>query len=94
MTIYKDPNCGCCNLWAKAMENAGFTVKRVNTDDLSGIKKRFGVPKVVEGCHTIAIRMPATISTPSPTGRTRRLLSTTRSGQKTEIRGSMSLEIA
>ena len=55
MTIYKDPNCGCCNLWAKAMENAGFTVERVNTDDLPGIKKRFGVPSEVEGCHTATI---------------------------------------
>jgi hypothetical protein len=55
MTIYKDPNCGCCNLWAKAMENAGFIVERANTDDLPGIKKRFGVPAEVEGCHTATI---------------------------------------
>ena len=55
MTIYKDPNCGCCNLWAKAMENAGFTVERVDTDDLPGVKKRFGVPASVEGCHTAVV---------------------------------------
>lgn len=45
MTVYKDPNCGCCNLWSKAMENAGFRVERVDTNDLPPIKKRFGVPK-------------------------------------------------
>jgi hypothetical protein len=55
MTVYKDPNCGCCNLWSKAMENAGFTVERVSTGDLPGIKKRFGVPSAVEGCHTATI---------------------------------------
>lgn len=44
MTVYKDPNCGCCNLWSKSMEVEGFAVERVNTDDLPGIKKRFGVP--------------------------------------------------
>ena len=55
MTVYKDPNCGCCNLWSKAMENAGFTVERVNTDDLPSIKKRFGVPAEVEGCHTAVV---------------------------------------
>lgn len=55
MTVYKDPNCGCCNLWSKAMENAGYTVERVDTDDLPGIKKRFGVPAEVEGCHTATL---------------------------------------
>ncbi|MBZ3695689.1 DUF411 domain-containing protein [Phyllobacterium calauticae] len=55
MTIYKDPNCGCCNLWAKSMETEGFKVERVNTDDLPGIKKRFGVPAEVEGCHTATV---------------------------------------
>ena len=49
------PQCGCCNLWAKAMENAGFTVERVDTDDLPGVKKRFGVPAAVEGCHTAVV---------------------------------------
>lgn len=55
MTVYKDPNCGCCNLWSKAMENAGYTVERVDTNDLPGIKKRLGVPVEVEGCHTATI---------------------------------------
>lgn len=55
MTVYKNPNCGCCNLWSKAMENAGFRVERVDTDDLPAIKKRFGVPAAVEGCHTAII---------------------------------------
>ncbi|UXN58443.1 DUF411 domain-containing protein [Phyllobacterium zundukense] len=55
MTVYKDPNCGCCNLWSMAMENAGFTVERVDTNDLPGVKKRFGVPASVEGCHTAVV---------------------------------------
>jgi hypothetical protein len=55
MTVYKDPNCGCCNLWSTAMENAGFTVERVDTDDLPAVKKRFGVPAAVEGCHTAVV---------------------------------------
>jgi hypothetical protein len=55
MTVYKDPNCGCCNLWAKSMQVEGFRVERVNTDNLPGIKKRFGVPAEVEGCHTATV---------------------------------------
>jgi hypothetical protein len=55
MTVYKNPNCGCCTLWSKAMENAGFKVERVDTEDLPAVKKRFGVPAAVEGCHTAVV---------------------------------------
>ena len=55
MTVYKNPNCGCCTLWSKAMENAGFKVERVDTEDLPAVKKRFGVPAAVEGCHTAIV---------------------------------------
>ncbi|WP_425523768.1 DUF411 domain-containing protein [Rhizobium setariae] len=55
MTIYKDPNCGCCHLWGKAMADAGFLVKTVDLDDLSPIKTRFGISEQLQGCHTAEI---------------------------------------
>jgi hypothetical protein len=55
MTIYKDPNCGCCHLWSKAMAEAGYTVKLVDLDDLAPIKARFGIPDDLQGCHTAEI---------------------------------------
>jgi hypothetical protein len=52
MTVHKDPNCGCCHLWADAMRKAGFDVRLDDVDDLLAIKARLGVPGDFEGCHT------------------------------------------
>ena len=55
MIVHKDPNCGCCHLWAEAMKKAGFEVRLDDVDDLAPIKARFGVPAEVEGCHTAEV---------------------------------------
>ena len=55
MTVHKDPNCGCCHLWAEAMQKAGFDVRLDDVDDLAPIKTRLGVPGELEGCHTAEI---------------------------------------
>lgn len=55
MTIYKDPNCGCCHLWAEAMTAEGFDVKIEDRDDLTPVKARLGVPVVLQGCHTAVV---------------------------------------
>ncbi len=52
MTVYKDPNCGCCHEWSKAMTAAGFSIDLRDTGDLAAVKARLGVPTAVEGCHT------------------------------------------
>jgi hypothetical protein len=55
MTIYKDPNCGCCHLWSEAMAKAGYTTVINDTADLKEVKQRYGVPTAVQGCHTAVI---------------------------------------
>lgn len=55
MIVHKDPNCGCCHLWADAMKAAGFDVRLDDVEDLAPIKARLGVPGDVEGCHTAEI---------------------------------------
>lgn len=55
MTVHKDPNCGCCHLWAEAMRKAGFDVRLDDVDDLAPIKARLGVPGELEGCHTAEV---------------------------------------
>lgn len=55
MTVHKDPNCGCCHLWAEAMGKAGFDLRLDNIDDLASIKTRLGVPGDLEGCHTAEV---------------------------------------
>ncbi|MBY3377532.1 DUF411 domain-containing protein [Rhizobium laguerreae] len=52
VTVYKDPNCGCCHAWADALTKAGFSVTVEDATDLSAIKARYNVPDAVQGCHT------------------------------------------
>ena len=55
-TLYKNPQCDCCEEYAKYLRGHGFTVKVVPTHDLSLIKKQTGgVPEKLEGCHTTLI---------------------------------------
>lgn len=52
MTVYKDPNCGCCTLWADAYKKAGYRVEVLEERDLISFKKKLGVPLDIQGCHT------------------------------------------
>ena len=54
-TVYKDPQCGCCEGYVTYLRESGFDVKAVDTHDLPLIKKRYGVPEELEGCHTTVI---------------------------------------
>lgn len=55
-TIYKDPNCGCCSLWADAYRKAGYRVEIVEVRDLIARKQKLGVPLDIQGCHTAVYR--------------------------------------
>ncbi|MTI15968.1 DUF411 domain-containing protein [Rhodobacteraceae bacterium RKSG542] len=52
MTVYKSPYCGCCKVWADALEDAGYTIKNVDMEDLSPIKKQAGISDDMMSCHT------------------------------------------
>jgi hypothetical protein len=52
LTVYKSPTCGCCHLWIKHMEKAGFTVAVHDVNDVTEIKDNLGVPKKLQSCHT------------------------------------------
>ena len=56
MTVYKDPNCGCCTLWADAYKKAGYRVEVVKERDLISLKTKLGVPLDIQGCHTAVYR--------------------------------------
>lgn len=53
--MYKNPNCGCCDAWAKDLAANGFKVETINTPNLVSIKKQYGVPESLEGCHTAIV---------------------------------------
>ena len=56
-TLYKNPQCSCCEQYADYLRNNGFTVKVVPTHNLSLIRRQAGVniPEKLEGCHTMFI---------------------------------------
>ena len=52
MTLYKTPECGCCEDYAGYLRAAGFTVAVKPTNQLSEISRKAGVPTELQGCHT------------------------------------------
>ncbi|MGE5621671.1 MAG: DUF411 domain-containing protein [Bacillota bacterium] len=55
ITVYKDPNCGCCEGWVAHLREAGYQVKAINSNDMSAVKKRLGVPEQLGSCHTAVL---------------------------------------
>ena len=54
-TLYKNPQCGCCEEYATYLRENGFTVTVEATHDLPLIKQQQGVPKDFAGCHTMVM---------------------------------------
>lgn len=55
VTMYKDPNCGCCSKWAEHMREAGFTVNEVHSQQTDRVKQQLGIPEAVSSCHSARI---------------------------------------
>ena len=55
MTVYKDPNCGCCAEWVKHVQKAGFVATVRDMTDMVTVKRNLGVPEALESCHTARI---------------------------------------
>lgn len=52
MTVFKDPNCGCCRAWVEYMQKHGFAVTSRDTSDVSAVKRTARVPERLYSCHT------------------------------------------
>jgi hypothetical protein len=50
-TLYKSPDCGCCEGYAQYLRTEGFAVKEIASHDLPLIRKEHGVPEPLVGCH-------------------------------------------
>ena len=55
LTVYHDPNCGCCEGWAEHMRESGFEIKTVKTNQIWTVKERLGVPEELSSCHTAVL---------------------------------------
>ncbi|RWH81219.1 MAG: DUF411 domain-containing protein [Mesorhizobium sp.] len=51
-TLYKNPQCGCCEGYADYLRKNGFEVEVKPTNDLASISSKAGVPATFQGCHT------------------------------------------
>jgi hypothetical protein len=55
ITVYKDPNCGCCTNWVEHLIKHGYRVNSKNTSEMTEIKRGLGVPEDLEACHTAVV---------------------------------------
>jgi len=55
ITVYKNPECGCCKKWIKYLKKHNYNVTEKSTRDIYAEKKRLGVPVKLAACHTAVI---------------------------------------
>lgn len=54
-TLYKNPQCECCEGHAAHLRQNGYAVTVRATHDFALIKRMYGVPDSLVGCHTTVI---------------------------------------
>ena len=54
-TLYKNPQCSCCEGYADYLRGNGFDVDIKPTNDLAQISADAGVPPKLQGCHTMFV---------------------------------------
>jgi hypothetical protein len=52
--VWKDPNCGCCQLWVDHLEAMGLKVDVRNVCNTTA-RKRLGMPEKLGSCHTAKV---------------------------------------
>ena len=51
VTLYKNPQCSCCEGYADYLRHNGFKVAAVSTNDLTVMGQKYGIPDDLEPCH-------------------------------------------
>lgn len=54
-TLYKNPQCSCCEGYAAYLRQNSFEVDVKPTNDLADISSKAGVPEKFQGCHTMFV---------------------------------------
>lgn len=55
VTMYKDPNCGCCGGHAEHLQRQGYKVDVKPMPNMEIVKRMYGVPDELQSCHTSTI---------------------------------------
>jgi hypothetical protein len=51
VTLYKNPQCGCCEAYADYLRDNGFKVTAISTNDLTVVGEKYGIPDSSQPCH-------------------------------------------
>lgn len=54
-TLFKNPECSCCEGYASYLREHGFVVDVKPTNNLTEISRKAGVPEQFQGCHTMSV---------------------------------------
>jgi hypothetical protein len=54
-TLYKNPQCTCCEGYAEYLNKNGLQVTVNATHELAEISRKAGVPEDLKGCHTMFV---------------------------------------
>jgi len=55
ITVYKNPECSCCNKWIKYLRKFDYKITVVSTRKLLSEKARLKIPSEISSCHTAEI---------------------------------------
>src|SRR5215472_13170631 len=51
VTLYKNPQCGCCEGYADYLRDNGFAVTAIATNDLTAMGQKFRITDDLQPCH-------------------------------------------
>lgn len=55
VSVWKDPDCGCCQAWISHLQSNGFQVKSTDVKDTSVVRERLRMPAKFGSCHTAQV---------------------------------------
>lgn len=55
VSLYHNPGCMCCEKYADYLNENGFEVKVLDTNDMADTNREHGVPPKLASCHTMDV---------------------------------------
>ncbi|MDP3760503.1 MAG: DUF411 domain-containing protein [Ramlibacter sp.] len=55
VTVWKNPDCGCCREWVAHLRKNGFEVVTHDVKDTAPIRQKLGLPGKFGSCHTASL---------------------------------------
>lgn len=55
IVVYASPTCDCCRAWTRHLKSSGFAVTKELMNDVTPMKRKYGVPEELWSCHTAVV---------------------------------------